>query len=316
MKRQLFSIVTATVFSIVTLSCVSCSSSDKSNAEEITTEPIVTEEPTVQTTLPETVNIDLFDINSLHAILIDADTGEVIAEKAGYDKIYPASMTKIMTAIVAIENFNDLNAYVTIPEEAVAAASALGGSTAGFWGGETITALDLLYGILLPSGCECCISAGIIISGSESAFVELMNQKAAELGMTGTHFENATGLHNDNHYSTPNDIAKLMRYAYSNEIFKQVDTTFYHRAINGKAFSSTMFTKIHDIYGNADVIGGRIIGGKTGTTDEAGSCLCSYAEIYGKRYILCTTNAQYSGLNVADAKTVYNRLGHALDPLS
>lgn len=316
MKKQLFSLVTAAVFSVIALSCVSCSSSDKSAAEGIATEPIVTEEQTMQTTVPKKVTIDLFDLNSLHAILIDAGSGEVIAEKAGYDTIYPASMTKIMTAIVAIENFRDLNSCVTIPEEAVSSAHALGGSTAGFWAGETITALDLIYGILLPSGCECCIAAGIIISGSESAFVELMNQKAAELGMTGTHFENATGLHNDNHYSTPNDIAKLMRYAYSNEIFKKVDTTFYHRAINGKALSSTMFTKIHDIYGNADVIGGRIIGGKTGTTDEAGSCLCSFAEIYGKEYILCTTNAQYSGLNVADAKTVYNRLGHALDPLS
>ncbi len=316
MKKRLFTIVTAAVLSAIYLSCASCAYSEKKATEEIATEPIITTEYQAQTTVPQEITIDLSDLNSPHAILIDAGTGEAVAEKAGYDTIYPASMTKIMTAIVAIENFEDMNAHITIPEEAVLSANANGGSTAGFFAGESITALDLIYGMLLPSGCDCCITAAIIISGSESAFVDLMNQKAAEIGMTGTHFENSTGLHNENHYSTPGDIAKLMRYAYKNEIFRQVDTTFYHRAINGKSLTSTMFTKLYDIYGNADVVGGRIIGGKTGTTDEAGSCLCSVAEIYGKEYILCTANAQHSGLNVEDAKTVYNRLGLALDPLS
>ncbi len=257
------------------------------------------------------IDISMSGLNSQYACLLDAQTGEVIAEKNGYTRVYPASMTKIMTAIVTIENFPDVNEYVTVPSTAVNTAYSLGGSTAGFSGGNRVPMLDLLYGMLLPSGCECCISAAMIISGTESAFVELMNQKAQELGMTGTHYANSTGLPNSNHYTTAYDMTILMRYASQNDIFRQVDTTEYHTAVTGLSMRSTMFKSLANYNGGSAVTGGRILGGKTGTTSAAGSCLCSFAEINGREYILCTTKASGSGRNTGDAKTIYNRVGTA-----
>lgn len=265
------------------------------------------------------VTVSMDGLNSQYACLIDAESGEVIAEKNGYDKVYPASMTKIMTAIVTIENVPDIGAEITVPAEAVNTAAKLGGSKAGFKGGEKITWLDLLYGMLLPSGCECTIAAALLICGSESAFADLMNEKAAELGMTGTHYANSTGLPIDtnyntitNHYTTAYDMTILMRYAIQNDIFRMVDTTKSYTASNGLSMKSTMFSTLTNYFGNANVTGGAILGGKTGTTNAAGRCLCSFAEIYGREYILCTTKASASGKNAADAKTVYNRLGKAL----
>lgn len=257
------------------------------------------------------IDISMSGLNSQYACLLDAQTGEVIAEKNGYARVYPASMTKIMTAIVTIENFPDVNEYVTVPSAAVNIAYSLGGSTAGFAGGNYVPMLDLLYGMLLPSGCECCISAAMIISGTESSFVELMNQKAQELGMTGTHYANSTGLPNSDHYTTAYDMTILMRYASQNEIFRQVDTTERHTAVTGLSMRSTMFKSLANYHGGSAVTGGRILGGKTGTTSAAGSCLCSFAEINGREYILCTTKASGSGKNTGDAKTVYNRVGAA-----
>ncbi len=258
------------------------------------------------------VSISMTGLNSTYALLMDAQTGKVIAEKNGYSTIYPASMTKIMTAIVTIENFPDVNQYVTLPSAAVNAAISRGGSRAGFAGGAYVPMLDLLYGMLLPSGCECCIGAAIIIAGSESTFVAMMNQKAQELGMTGTHYANCTGLPDSNHYTTVHDMAILMRYAIQNDIFRQVDMSQSHTASNGLYMRSTMFKSLINNYGSTAVTGGNILGGKTGTTSAAGSCLCSFAEIDGREYVLCTSKAAYSGLNIADARTVYNRLGNAL----
>ena len=146
-----------------------------------------------------------------------------------------------------------------------------------------------------------------------------MNEKAAELGMTGTHYANSTGLPIDtnyntitNHYTTAYDMTILMRYAIQNDIFRMVDTTKSYTASNGLSMKSTMFSTLINNFGNTNVTGGAILGGKTGTTNAAGRCLCSFAEIYGREYILCTTKASASGKNAADAKTVYNRLGKAL----
>ena len=130
--------------------------------------------------------------------------------------------------------------------------------------------------------------------------------------MTGTHYANCTGLPNSNHYTTVHDMAVLMRYAIKNDIFRQVDTTQAYTASNGLYMRSTMFKSLINNYGSTAVTGGNILGGKTGTTSAAGSCLCSFAEIGGREYVLCTSKAAYSGLNIADARTVYNRLGNAL----
>ena len=156
---------------------------------------------------PRRVTLD--GLNSPHAILLRADSGEVLAEKDADSTIYPASMTKMMTALLAIEANPDLDTPVTLPEEIFPALQAQNASLAGFQAEETATVRDLLYGAMLPSGAECCETLAREVSGSEEAFVARMNQKAAELGMTATHFCNPTGLHDPEHVSTVRDMARL-----------------------------------------------------------------------------------------------------------
>ncbi len=127
---------------------------------------------------PWTVHLE--GLVSPYAILVDADSGEAVAEKEADVSIYPASMTKVMTALLALEANPDLEQPVTLPEDIFPELRAEGASMAGFRPGETATVRDLLYGALLPSGAECCEALAREVSGSEEAFVELMNQKAAE----------------------------------------------------------------------------------------------------------------------------------------
>ena len=181
---------------------------------------------------------------------------------------------------------------------------------------ETVRAEELLYGALLPSGAECCLALADTISGSEEAFVELMNKKAAKIGMVNTHFKDTTGLHDPEHYSTVYDMAVLLKYCIRNKTFRKIiespwrytGATNYHP--DGITFYSTLFRNLPDPY----VTGGRILGGKTGYTDAAGLCLASYAEIGGREYILVTAGAPGGSgepLHVQDAVTIYSRLGEA-----
>ena len=172
---------------------------------------------------PRRVTLD--GLNSPHAILLRADSGEVLAEKDADSTIYPASMTKMMTALLAIEANPDLDTPVTLPEEIFPALQAQNASLAGFQAGETATVRDLLYGAMLPSGAECCEALAREVSGSEEAFAARMNQKAAELGMTSTHFCNPTGLHDPEHVSTVRDMARLTEAALQNETFRKLFTT-------------------------------------------------------------------------------------------
>ena len=144
-------------------------------------------------------------INSRNAILEELKTGKILADKGADDRIYPASLTKIMTAVLAIENIPDLKESITVPESIFPGLYAEGASMAGFCPGEEAVGTDLLYGVLLPSGAECCLAFADRIAGSEEDFVKMMNDKAGELGMEHTHFTNSTGLQDENHYSTVRD---------------------------------------------------------------------------------------------------------------
>lgn len=228
--------------------------------------------------------------------------------------MYPASMTKIMTTIVAIENLSDLNQEITVTNDMIANLYAQDATQAGFQPGETVPAIDLLYGVMLPSGADCCIALADTIAGSEEGFVELMNQKAEKLGLENTHFCNTTGLHADDHYSTARDIAELLRYALKNSTFREIIESPYHSTPgtnvhpDGITFYSTMFKNLSD----TTVIDGKIMGGKTGFTSEAGCCLASFAEIDDIEYILVTAGAYQAGTpHIDDAVKLYNRLGEA-----
>lgn len=259
--------------------------------------------------------VDLENLYSPYAILVDLDSGKIIGKHNEEEKIYPASLTKIMTAILAIENTDNLDETITMPTDFFRQLYKENASMAGFEPGETVRLKDLIYGMLLPSGAECCIAYADRIAGTEKAFVKLMNQKARSLGMENTHFCNSTGLHEDEHYSTVKDISVLLQYALKNENFKTAFCSQYYNTMpsdrhpDGITFYSTMF-KYMD---SPEVTGGEILGGKTGYTEEAGLCLASIAEINGKEYILVTAKAngdhQTEQFHISDAVKVYNRVG-------
>ena len=248
---------------------------------------------------------------------MDASTGEVLAEQNADTQMYPASMTKILTAVTAMESVNSLDEIVTMPYEIYATLYEEGASMAGFEAGEQASVRQLLYGVILPSGAECCIALADLIDGSESAFVQRMNEKAQALGMRSTHFVTCTGLHDAQHYSTVRDIAVLLQYALQSSDFREIFTAHSYSVAptaqhpEGFTFYSTMFQSL----GDASVTGGEILGGKTGYTEEAGLCLASLAQVNGREYILVTAGAPGSHdtepLHTIDAKAVYNRIGEA-----
>ncbi|OUO25851.1 D-alanyl-D-alanine carboxypeptidase [Eubacterium sp. An3] len=259
-------------------------------------------------------NIDLNTLYSPYAVLVDLESGNVLAEQNSAERMYPASLTKIMTALIAIEETEDMEQTTTLPSDIFPSLYEENASLAGFQPGETVTWKDLLYGVMLPSGAECCLTFARQIAGSEGAFVDLMNKKAEELGMNDTHFSNATGLQDKKHYSTVRDIAVLLRYALENETFRQVFTarrysvppTAYHS--EGFTFYNTMFQAMD----NAGISDDDILGGKTGYTEKAGLCLASLAEINDREYILVTAKADGNHYtepyHVIDAENVYGQI--------
>jgi len=261
------------------------------------------------------VSISSDKLNSSNAILIRLTDDAVLMQKNSEEKIYPASLTKMMTAIVAIENLPDLKEEIKLTNSTFQGLYEADASLADFQPDEQVKAIDLLYGVLLPSGAECCIAIADQIAGSEQNFVKIMNQKAAGLGMDNTHFENATGLHDENHYTTVKDLSILLRCALQNDTFREIFTSSRHSTQStnkhpgGITFYSTMFEDLN----NQSIIDGEILGGKTGYTDEAGLCLASLAKVGKQEYILISAGAKgdhYSEqYNITDALAVYNSLG-------
>lgn len=259
--------------------------------------------------------VDLSELHSGYAVLVDADTGEVIGKKNGNKRMYPASLTKMMTAIVAIEHTADFEYELTLSSDLFARLYLENASLAGFEPEEKVILRDLLYGMLLPSGAECCIAYAEYIADSEKAFVELMNDKAEMLGMKSTHFTNTTGLHDDEHYSTAEDMALLVRYALENEMFREVFTSHRYtvQSTNKHTEGFTMFSTMFKNIENTFVTDGEILGGKTGYTQKAGLCLASLARINGKEYILVTAKAEgnhyTTQYHIEDALWVYEEVG-------
>ncbi len=177
---------------------------------------------------PPATELDVSGVNSSNVLLMDVKSGKVIGNLNGEERIYPASMTKIMTAIVALEAFSDLDHEITLSENIFYALDGQDATQAGFQPGESVRVRDLVYGVMLPSGAECCLALADEASGSEEAFVEKMNKKAKSIGMKDTHFMDCTGLHDPEHYSTAYDIALLLKYALHNDTFREVAESHFH----------------------------------------------------------------------------------------
>jgi len=271
-------------------------------------EPIELTQLKSQTKVPNDVHLETVALSSTHALLVDAQNGQVIMNQKGDEKIYPASLTKIMTTIVAIESLEDLNELIYIDGEIFPTLEAQSASLAGFKAEEWIPAIDLLYGIMLPSGGESTLAVARAVAGSEEKFIQLMNQKASELGLVNTHFVNPIGLHDPNHYTTATDMVTLLRYALTNETFKTLFETPVYTTLTGLTLESTMFKNLP----RTEVTHGEIIGGRTGFTLEAGRCLISLAKINDREYILVTAGAINSYENtiqhLLDALYIYDQL--------
>lgn len=267
------------------------------------------------TLIEETQNrFDLSELRSYAAILVCLDDGEVLTSVLPDTIIYPASLSKIMTCIIALEQIEDLEKEILLPESIFDNLYNQDASMAGFWPGEYVEAIDLLYGIMLPSGGECSEGIAEYVAGSQDAFVSMMNAKAAEIGMVHTHFVNATGLPDEDHYSTVSDLSILLMYALKNEMFRDIftcklySTSSTNHHPEGITFGNSMF-RLREQW---DVNGGKIEGGKTGYTNAAGLCLASMACINGKEYIAVTAHAEPSvdtePGHISDAFVLYNQI--------
>lgn len=258
-------------------------------------------------------NLDV-NLHSSNAILVNLDTNKILLDKGSDEVIYPASLTKIMTVLVAIENIPNLQEKILLPKSIFKDLYEENASMAGFLPNEEVTAEDLLYGAMLPSGADASIGLADYIAGSESKFVKLMNEKAKQLGMNNTHFMNATGLHHPDHYTSVKDISILLQYALTNNTFRDIYTAerYSIKSTNlhpeGITVTSRMFNNLHSI----EKTRGEIIGGKTGYTEQAGLCLASLATIKGEEYILVTVGAKgdprTEQFNITDALAVYQQL--------
>lgn len=228
---------------------------------------------------------DAPDLYCTNAVLVDANYGEILYEKKAQEKAYPASMTKVMTALLVLEAIGQgqlaASTMVTAGDTAYQDFVA-GASTANIKVGETLSVEDLLYCLLLPSANEAANILAVAVDGSIEDFVAHMNRRAGELGCKGTHFVNPNGLHNDEHYSTAYDISLMMIEALKYDLFRTIiRTPSYTTAGNALVPDGHYFFNTNGLVSGlyyANHIYDKCIGGKTGTTDEAGRCLVAAAE--------------------------------------
>lgn len=248
------------------------------------------------------INVKALDINSKNAILYNLNDDEILFEKNSKEKISIASLTKIMTAIVTIENVSDLDETIVFDMNDF---KNLGGyALSGYSFGNQATYRDLLYAIMLPSGAEAAQAISNHLTGSNDEFIDLMNSTAKKIGLKNTKFDNPIGRDSINNYSTVEDVSILLKYCLKNKEFQKIFYTKKYTTTNGLKLESTLLLKAKVLNTNVDYIKGS----KTGTSQGAGLCLASVAEMSNINYLLVTCNAPYSTTyhyNLEDAINIY-----------
>ncbi|MBE6718025.1 MAG: D-alanyl-D-alanine carboxypeptidase [Ruminococcaceae bacterium] len=252
------------------------------------------------------------EVYSSNAILVYLSSGEVIAAKSPDEKIYPASLTKILTAIVVLEHFEDVNVMLEVPADIYAYLIQENASCAGFVANEKVKVIDLLYGVMLPSGADACLTLVRAVAGNEQAFAKKMTDKAHQIGAVNTNFTNSTGLHDDNHYTTVRDMSIILKYALENETFRTLFTTesYTTPATNKHKYGLTFSNTTFNAFKRGGLTNNYVKGGKTGFTGEARLCLATLGEKNGKEYILVTVGAGSGSSNkgvqhAQDANYIY-----------
>lgn len=250
------------------------------------------------------------DVVSSNAVLIDLDSGKVVAQKDATTRINPASMTKILTLLVAAEHITDLDDTVTITIDVTDYSYANDCSAVGFSENEVVTIRDLMYGTILPSGADAAAALAIYVAGSLDAFADLMNEKLEELGLSSTtHFTNCVGLYDANHYSTVYDMAMILKAAEENTLCREVlSTRIYTTSATtehpeGIEISNWFLRRIEDKDTH-----GQVAGAKTGFVNQSGSCAASYSiSNDGGHYICVTAGSTSSWRCIYDHVAIYQR---------
>lgn len=236
------------------------------------------------------------NVLSTYAVLIDLDNNTIVAQKNARDRINPASMTKILTVLVAAEHVTDLEDTFTITREITDYSYRNDCSAAGFLDGETVKVKDLFYGTILPSGADAAAGLAYYVSGSLEGFVELMNEKISELGLSDSaHFTNCVGIYDENHYCTVYDMAVMLKAALENDICREVlsahiyTTSPTEQHPEGIELSNWFLRRIEDKETN-----GEVVCAKTGYVLQSGSCAASYEVSNGGKHYICVTADTYS----------------------
>ena len=223
-------------------------------------------------------------VGAASAIVMDADSGAVLYGKNQNMRLYPASITKVMTALLTYENLNTSDT-ITFTENAVFGIES-GSSNIGMDVGESITVDQALNGLMIASANEVAIALGEKVSGSEEAFIDLMNERAAELGCTSTHFVNANGLHDEDHYSSTYDMALIAREVFKHpELVEYMSKNNYHFEASEKQPDDFWLGNTNDFL-NGAIPCEDVIGGKTGYTDQARETLVTFAA-RGDMHLIC-----------------------------
>lgn len=228
--------------------------------------------------------------------LVNMDSDQVVFEKNADEKKYPASTTKIMTYIVAYEHIDDIdNTKIEIKQSVLDELEGTGSSLANVAEhvGEKMSAIDLLYSMMVPSGNDAAmVLADYVGNGNIDAFVDMMNEKAEELGCENTHFQNPDGLHNEDHYTTARDLYKISSYALTLPKFAEISNTDSYYC-EGDTVPLITTNYLIDSYRGGEYYYMYAKGIKTGTTDQAGRCLVTTASADGYSYLLVLLDSPY-----------------------
>lgn len=249
------------------------------------------------------------EVMSDYAVLIDADEGTVVAAKDADIRIYPASMTKILTVLVAAEHVTDLDDLYMMDISITDYVYKHDCSAVGFSLGERVTVRDLMYGTILPSGADAALALAEYVAGSEELFVDMMNDKLEELGLSDTaHFTNCIGVYDDDHYCTLTDMAMIMKAAVENDLARQIMNTRIYTTSSteehpdGIEISNWFIRRIEDKDAH-----GKVMCAKTGFVNESGCCAASYQiSNEGKHYICVTGNAWSAWRCIYDHVAMYD----------
>lgn len=276
-------------------------------------DPVPEPAPTVYSAAPTADTKTLgTEINSEYAVLVDVADQTILAAKEADAVINPASMTKVLTVLVASEHLQrqeSLKDTVTIGFDITDYCYINDCSVVGFLVDEEVTVKDLFYGTILPSGADAALGLANYIAGSQEAFVALMNEKLEELGLADTaHFTNCVGLYDEDHYCTVYDMAMILKAAMDDPLCREVISTKIHYTEpsnlhpEGMVLSNWFMRRIED----KDSGAATVLGGKTGYVDESGNCAASCAEDgAGNLYICVTGKAGSSSLCMADHVALY-----------